>query len=268
MKAIASRANAQFKALKSLATDVREQRRQQLSLIDGSHLVAAYRDKIGLPLQLIVSEHGLAQAEIAALVASLGGTAKVDTLLLKDDLFAALSALTTPTGIMALIPVPHVATAMAAGASCLLLDAVQDAGNVGAILRSAAAAGLRNVFLGTGCASVWMPRVLRAAQGAHFDLVLREQADLGRVARGFEGCVVAAVPEAGQSLYQLDLGGAVAWLFGNEGAGVSPELLSLASHRASIPMAAGSESLNVAAAAAVCLFEQVRQKQFATTGKR
>ena len=265
MKLIASRGNPQFKALRALAGDAREMRRQNLALLDGSHLVLAYRDKVGLPLQLIVSEHGLAQAEIRALAERLQGEA-VDCLLLKDDLFESLSALTTPAGIMALIPIPAPAAPMAAG-SCLLLDAVQDAGNVGAILRSAAAAGLRDVFLGPGCASVWTPRVLRAAQGAHFDLALREQADLGQLVRDLGPRVVAAVPEAGESLYGLDLTGPVAWLFGNEGAGVSPALLAQTGRRARIPMAEGSESLNVAAAAAVCLFEQRRQKLLAAGGK-
>jgi len=268
VKLIASRANAQFKALRQLATETRAQRRSQRCLIDGSHLVAAYCDKRGLPEQLIVSEHGLAQAEIKALVERLGADGRVDCLLLKDSLFDSLSQLATPAGIMALVRIPEAPSAVAAGASCLLLDALQDAGNVGAILRSAAAAGIRDVFFGPGCASAWMPRVLRAAQGAHFDLALREQADLRQVAESYCGIVVAATAQAGENLFQLDLTGPIAWLFGNEGGGISPALLAAATRRASIPMAAGSESLNVAAAAAVCLFEELRQKQLARPGKR
>lgn len=268
MKLIASRANAQFKALRQLATETRAQRRAQLCLIDGSHLVAAYGEKRGLPEQLIVSEHGLAQPEIAALVERLSADGRVDCLLLKDSLFESLSQLSTPAGIMALVRIPDAPAALVAGASCLLLDALQDAGNVGAILRSAAAAGIRDVFLGPGCACPWMPRVLRAAQGAHFDLALREQADLREVAENFSGTVVAATAKTGGNLFQLDLTGPIAWLFGNEGAGISPALLAAATRCASIPMAAGSESLNVAAAATVCLFEELRQKQFPGSGKR
>ena len=261
MKRIASRANPRFKLLRSLAIDHREQRRQGLCLIEGSHLVTAYADKIGPPECLIVAESALAQAEVAALVERLGG---VESLLLADALLASLSELKTPAGIMALVLIPG--TRAATAASCLLLDAIQDAGNVGAILRSAAAAGIRDVHLGAGCAAVWMPRVLRAAQGAHFDLALSEQADLLQLAQGFPGRVVAATAGGGEDLFRLELTGPVAWLFGNEGSGVSSELLALATTRASIPMAAGSESLNVAAAAAVCMFEEVRQKRLAGLG--
>lgn len=259
MKHISSRDNPGFKALRVLAEDAREQRRTGLCLLDGSHLVAAYRDKVGLPERLVVSEHGATQPEIAALQARLAGT---ETWLISDRLFAELSGVATPSGILALIRIPA-APAIASGrGSCVLLDALQDAGNVGSILRSAAAAGIRDVFLGKGCAGVWTPRVLRAAQGAHFDLALREQADLAQVINDFSGLVVAATAHDAAPLYRLDLSGDVAWLFGNEGAGVSPELLRRAKLRAAIPMAPGSESLNVAAAAAVCLFEEVRQKRF------
>ncbi|OIR03029.1 tRNA (guanosine(18)-2'-O)-methyltransferase [mine drainage metagenome] len=257
MKHLRSRDNPSFKALRVLAGDAREQRRTGLSLLEGSHLVAAYRDKVGPPERLVVSERGAAQPEIMALQASLAG---VDTLLLTDSLFAELSGVATPSGILALIRIPAVTEAAAIFGSCVLLDALQDAGNVGSILRSAAAAGIGEVFLGKGCAGAWTPRVLRAAQGAHFDLIIREQADLVQVIESYPGTVIAATTHDAVPLYRLDLTGAIAWLFGNEGAGVAPELLRLALARAAIPMAPGSESLNVAAAAAVCLFEEVRQK--------
>lgn len=259
MKYLSSRDNAGFKALKALATDAREQRRQALSLLDGSHLVAAYRDKVGLPARLILSEHGVAQPEIIALQATLAGT---ETLLLRDSLFAELSGVATPTGILALIPIPSPPESLDCAGSCVLLDALQDAGNVGSILRTAAAAGIRDLFLGPGCAGAWTPRVLRAGQGAHFDLCIREYADLGKIMADFSGTTVAATAHDAKPLYRLDLSGRVAWLFGNEGRGVSPQLVSSARIRAAVPMAPGSESLNVAAAAAICLFEEVRQKRF------
>ena len=259
MKTIHSRDNAAFKVLKSLAGDAREQRRQGLTLLEGSHLVAAYRDKVGLPERLILSEHGAAQTEIIALQARLAGT---DTLLLKDSLFVELSGVATPTGILAQIRIPALPAELPCAGSCVLLDALQDAGNVGSILRSAAAAGIRDLFLGPGCAGAWTPRVLRAAQGAHFDLQIREHADLARIMANFSGSTVAATAHHGDPLYRLDLTGPVAWLFGNEGGGISAQLLSGARLRAAVPMAPGSESLNVAAAAAICLFEEVRQKNF------
>ncbi|MFA7269605.1 MAG: RNA methyltransferase [Sterolibacterium sp.] len=255
MKQITSRANPTFKTLKSLAEDAREQRRTGMTLLEGYHLVASYCDKIGLPERLIVSEHGAAQPEIQSLCSTLSG---VEMLLLHDSLHRELSGLATPAGIAAVIRIPKASTPAVTG-SCVLLDGLQDAGNVGSILRSAAAAGIANIFLGAGCAGVWTPRVLRAAQGAHFDLHLYEQADLGEVMANFPGTTLAATAHAAEPLYRQDLRGNVAWLFGNEGGGISPALEVVAAKRVNIPLARGSESLNVAAAAAICLFEQVRQ---------
>jgi len=264
MKHITSRDNPTFKALKSLSEDAREQRRLGMTLLDGSHLITAYRDKLGRPEQLILSEHGAAQAELQALCETLP---KVETLLLRDSLFRELSELATPAGICATIRIP-VPPAAVINSSCVLLDALQDPGNVGSILRTAAAAGIVDVFLGPGCAGVWMPRVLRAGQGAHFGLRLHEQADLAAVMRNFSGATLAATAHGGEPLYRHDLTGHVAWLFGSEGAGISPSLEAAAAQRVFIPMAVGSESLNVAAAAAICLFEEARQKFVRTSPAR
>jgi RNA methyltransferase, TrmH family len=114
--------------------------------------------------------------------------------------------------------------------------------------------------LGARCAGAWTPRVLRAAQGAHFSLRIREHAVLAELIRRYDGRTLAAVAHNGQSLYATDLRGSIAWLFGSEGQGVSPELLALADAAITIPSAGTSESLNVAAAAAVCLFESLRQR--------
>ena len=256
MKHITSRDNPTFKELKSLAEDIREQRRQGRTLLDGIHLVAAYCDKVGLPEQLILSEHGAAQMEVQSLRDLFPDEV---ILLLRDGLFGELSDLATPTGVCAVVRIPAPPAAELSG-SCILLDALQDPGNVGSVLRTAAAAGIVDVFLGPGCAGVWSPRVLRAAQGAHFELRLREQADLLAVAECFPGTTMAATVHGGESLYDHDLSGNLAWLFGSEGSGLSPKLEAAARKRIHIPMAQGSESLNVAAAAAICLFEEVRQK--------
>lgn len=257
MKHITSRDNPTFKELKALANDVREQRRQGLTVLDGVHLVAAYSHKLGRPERLILSEHGAAQAEIQALRDSCSDG---PILLLRDSLFRDLSDLANPTGICAVIRIPP-APPPAVSGSCVLLDALQDPGNVGSILRTAAAAGIADVFLGPGCAGVWSPRVLRAAQGAHFDLRLREQSDLAAILACFRGTTIAAVAHGGEPLFQQDLSGSLAWLFGSEGGGVSPALEAAAGKRVYVPMAPGSESLNVGAAAAICLFEEVRQKR-------
>lgn len=96
--------------------------------------------------------------------------------------------------------------------------------------------------------------------GAHFVLRLHEHADAAGVLSGYHGIIVATMMDAQATIYETDLRGPVAWLFGNEGAGLSSAVATLATHRVRIPMSAEVQSLNVAAAAAVCLYEEVRQK--------
>lgn len=256
MKRIVSRDNPSYKDLCDLARDARRQKREARTLLDGPHLLAAALDHGMMPDLLVVSESAAVLPEIAALRARLPGVA---ALCLRDALFREISELAAPVGILARIAIPAPSVALPVG-DCLLLDTVQDAGNVGTLLRTAAAAGVRDVLLGSGCAGAWTPRVLRAAQGAHFGLAIREQVDLARFLRDYAGQSIAAVAHAGQSLYDIDCAPSVAWLFGNEGGGIAPELVALAKQCATIPLAPGSESLNVGAAAAVCLFEMRRQR--------
>jgi TrmH family RNA methyltransferase len=256
MKAIISRDNTSFKALRALASDARKQRAEQRTVIDGPHLLTAALDHDVIPDLVAISESACEHPEVRALLARIG---KVETLCLRDALFHEISELATPVGILARIAVPPAPTFMPEG-DCLLLDAVQDAGNVGTLLRTAAAAGVRDVLLGSGCAGAWTPRVLRAAQGAHFGLRIHEQADLAAFLKSYAGNSIATVARDGSSLYALDLHQPVAWLVGNEGQGVAPALIDATTRHVTIPMASGSESLNVAAAAAICLFEMRRQR--------
>jgi TrmH family RNA methyltransferase len=144
-------------------------------------------------------------------------------------------------------------------ASCVFLDAIQDAGNVGAILRSAAAFGVRHAVLGKGCADAWSPKVLRAGMGAHFSMALVQSADLAQAIAAFGGKVACTVPRDGISIEQADLSGRVGWIFGAEGQGVSKTLAARVTLKVSIPMPGGAESLNVAAAAAICFYEWARR---------
>jgi TrmH family RNA methyltransferase len=127
-------------------------------------------------------------------------------------------------------------------------------------LRSAAAAGIGAVFCSPGTAFAWSPKVLRAAMGAHFLLDIFEHVDLSNLLHHSSVPVVATSSHARQRLYEIDLKRPVAWLFGHEGQGVAEDLLALATHQVAIPHLGAVESLNVAASAAVCFFEQVRQK--------
>jgi TrmH family RNA methyltransferase len=148
-------------------------------------------------------------------------------------------------------------------AAAILLEDIQDPGNLGSVLRSAAAGGFTQVLLSPGSVHAWSPRVLRAGMGAHFALHIHEEVDLSKCVHGYRGTVIAADPRASLSLFEVDLAGTVAFLFGNEGAGLSAPLLRAAHRIAGIPTSASTESLNVAAAAAVCIFERVRQRRAA-----
>jgi TrmH family RNA methyltransferase len=255
---IRSRDNPRLKALLDLAGDARQQRRQRRTILDGTHLIEAYGERIGSPILFVVSDAGSLDAEVSDLLARYGASAEV--LQVTDGVFRELSGVTTPVGILAVIEIPEPSD-RAPESSCVLLDAIQDSGNVGAILRTAAAAGVEDIFLGPGCAGAWSPRVLRAGQGAHFGLRIREQANLAQVMEDYPGISVATVVENGTALFDIDLDGEIAWLFGNEGAGVDPALVARATRRATIPLSSSTESLNVAAAAAVCLFEGLRQRR-------
>jgi TrmH family RNA methyltransferase len=226
-------------------------------VLDGVHLAeAALASGVALR-QLVVSERGMTHAEIIALLDACEDT---PSCLLPDALFAQISPVDSPTGLLAVIGMPPDAVGPLTD-TVIALDGVQDPGNLGTILRTAAAAGVRDVLLGTGCAQAWAPRVLRAGMGGHFRLRIRERVDLVSALKDFPGEVLATLPnETTPSLYQHDLSGPVAWLFGAEGAGLSHDVAALATGGVRIPMPGAVESLNVGAAVAVCLFEQARQR--------
>jgi TrmH family RNA methyltransferase len=262
MKPVDSSANPRFKALRRLTESSRERKQAGRSVLDGTHLVAAYREHIGEPETLAVSRQGLNNPEVRGLIEKMRG---VDTLVLGDALFKALSSVVTPTGILAVVETPRRQAVPESMGACVMLEDLQDPGNLGSILRTCAAAGIGHVLLSRGSVHAWSPRVLRAGMGAHFALSIYEDADLASAARAFAGARVAAVLRAQRTIFDTNLAGNLALLFGNEGAGLSPALVALADVAASIPMPGKGESLNVAAAAAVCLFERVRQ--LAASGK-
>jgi RNA methyltransferase, TrmH family len=257
MKHVDSRRNPLFKSLAKLKDSARTRRTEQVALLDGLHLVGAYLDRVGAPDAVVVAEAALADAEIGKLLARV---ALLEPVALSDDLFRELSPVTTPSGILAAVPIPAARPVAHDVDACLLLEDIQDPGNLGGILRSAAAAGVRDVLLSQACADAWSPRVLRAGMGAHFFLNIVEGAKLVAYAREYSGQVVATAARAEQSIFSADLARATAFAVGNEGAGLSPELAREADVVVAIPMPGEMESINVAAAVAVCLFERVRQR--------
>jgi len=264
VKHISSRDNPFFKELVKLAGSARQRRKAGQTLLDGVHLVQAHLASGGKPQHLLVTQAALQGHEVATLLKKLSG---VPLTQLDDSLFAELSELKTPSGILALIELPQTTVSIAATCFALLLEDIQDPGNLGSMLRSAAAAGCDAVFLSKGCADAWSPKVLRAGMGGHFALSIHESADLLAVAAAFQGKLFAAAPDAKTNLYDCDLSGKLAFALGNEGAGLSEGLLAAVSQHVTIPMPGKIESLNAAAATAICLFEAVRQRQSTRSAK-
>jgi TrmH family RNA methyltransferase len=207
-----------------------------------------------------VSEDALANPEVAAIVARVEAD-RGHVTALPDALFGAVSQVEHGVNLVFVVDTPSPAAPANLTESAVLLDSVQDPGNVGSILRSAGAAGIKQVWCSPGTAFCWSPKVLRAAMGAHFVLEIFENADLPALVRNARVPVLATSGYAADCLYEVELAGPVAWVLGHEGQGVSDELLQLASRRVAVPHAGQVESLNVAACAAVCFFEQLRQSR-------
>lgn len=262
MSVLRSRDNPRVRRWHALTSDGRARRSARSALIEGPHLLAAYLDSGARPRAVLVSESGKKRPEIAALVQRSG----IAPVTLPDALFRWLADAASPAGLAAEIEIPVPAALPVAPGDCVFLEGIQDAGNVGAILRSAAAFGLRHAVLSRGCADPWSPKVLRAAMGGHFSLHVGEAEDLPAVLGRFRGTLICTVARGGRALAELELAGDAGWIFGAEGRGVSAQIASLAAERATIPLAPCAESLNVAAAAAICFYE--RSRRLSTRGAR
>ena len=176
-----------------------------------------------------------------------------------DRLWSGLGSLSSKAPIAGLAAWPGPGT-IDAQVSTVVLDRVQDAGNLGSILRSAAAFGTTQVIALKGCAAMWSPKVLRAGMGAHFALNLVEGVE-GNALAALRVPLVATSSHAAHSIVSAALPSPCAWVFGHEGQGVSPTLIERCVLQVTIPQPGGEESLNVAAAAAVCLYESARRAQ-------
>lgn len=259
MKTLSSRDNPLYKELKLLATSSQARRKAGRALLDGVHLCDAYLTQVGRPSFCVVSQSSLYQAEVASIVEQCEAT-RVQCICLPEALYQALSQVEHGIGLLFVVDMPQLSPPSKLVQAAVLLDGLQDPGNLGSILRSAAAAGIENVFCSKGTVLAWSPKVLRAGMGAHFILKIFENVDLVALVKSSSVPVLATSSHAVQTIYDADLKHPVAWLFGHEGQGVSAELLEVATHPVSIPHRGAVESLNVAASAAVCFFEQLRQQ--------
>ena len=249
---VTSHDNPLLLRLRKLARDPAAYRKLGAVWLEGEHLASALRQRGQRPAQAVVAESAWAQPAWRELAL---WAPKV--VLVPDALFNGLSALESPARLGFVIDLPPMPAVLPSLAS-VVLDRLQDAGNVGSILRSAAALGVGQVLALQGTAALWSPKVLRAGMGAHFGLRLVEglqAADLAQLQLPLIGTAL----DVGQLLGAMPLPSPCAWVLGHEGQGMAPAVRALCAQVFRIPQPGGEESLNVAAAAAICLYESMRQ---------
>lgn len=252
---VTSRDNPIFKRLRKLAESARARREAHMTLLDGEHLLLAYLDAGGQPYTVVRAE----SFDVGRFQRLAARCAHARAMVLPDALFADLAPVATPTGLLAeaawLTPAAVDATPLV-----VVLEDIQDPGNLGAMLRTGAAAGATLAVLSKGCHDPWSPKALRGGQGAQFVLPMQCGVDLPVWLERFDGLRVALALSEESPLYSLDLSGPLALVVGNEGAGLSEAVRRAASVQAAIPMPGKVESLNASAALAVAVFEAVRQR--------
>jgi TrmH family RNA methyltransferase len=242
---ITSRDNAFLKDLRRLSNETNAYRKQGRFWAEGDHLCRAAMVRGVRPAVAVFSESywPLAGMEWAQ--------AAIKNIVIPDALFADISGLQSPASMGFVVDLPA-ATPLQPGTASVILDRVQDAGNVGSILRSAGAFGFRQIIALKGTAALWSPKVLRAGMGAHFGLTLIEGVELNAL-EALQVPIVVTSSHQGELIQDLKVPQPCAWAMGHEGQGVCAELMARASHFARIGQPGGEESLNVAAAAAICL---------------
>jgi RNA methyltransferase, TrmH family len=247
---ISSRQNAKVQHARRVAQDGAYAREQGLFWIDGDHLVAA-AFKSGWRMHTVFTSRDFRAQDLVPHRLPPPMDATLPHLLVTEDVMRAISTLDSPPWIAALVVRPST-QAVQVDAPTVVLDRLQDPGNVGSILRSAAAFGFTQVLALQGTVSLWSTKVLRAAMGAHANLHLHERllpSDLGQL----NVPLLGTSSHANQPVDAVNLPKRCAWVFGHEGQGVDEGLLKQCQLVVHIEQPAGQESLNVAAAAAICL---------------
>ena len=242
---ITSRDNPLLKNLRRLAQDPGAYRKQGKIWLEGDHLCRAARERGVRPAIALFSESIWTMASVEwAQVA-------VKTIVVADALLAGMSGLESPASMGFVLDLPET-PAIQPRMATVVLDRLQDAGNVGSVLRSAGAFGFGQVIALKGTAALWAPKVLRAGMGAHFGLRLIEGVEADAL-DAIDLPLLVTSSHHGDWLHRAKLPQPCAWVLGHEGQGVAPALEARASHRIRIAQPGGEESLNVAAAAAICL---------------
>ena len=251
---ITSRDNPLLKQIRKQIQDPAGYRKSGQVWVEGEHLCTAALLRACIPDAVLVKRSAW-ERQVPASVAQACEHERCKCLVVQDSLFDEISTLESPADYGFLLPWPGQLTSQA-DMPTVVLDRLQDPGNVGAILRSASAFGYKQVLAIKGSVALWSPKVLRAGMGAHFGLHLVEAADFAAV-QALQMPILTTDVHAGSFLHELSRQGQLtprcAWIMGHEGQGVSPELAALATQKVRIAQPGGEESLNVATAAAICL---------------
>ncbi len=258
MQPIASATNPAIKLARKLLKSSRERERSGKILLDGVHLVSEYAMRFDLSGGIVfVDEAAANSSEIKTILGTLPSDARA--LEVPSRIFASISPVETPAGIVAVCDRPHVSEPSDQAGFFLLLDGIQDPGNLGSILRTAAAMGADGTYITSSCADPWSPRCLRGGMGAQFVLPMRQDADIDRTLSTFKGKRIATSSHGGDPLMNADLAGHLLAVFGGEGAGLPNTVMDAADVTVCIPIKADMESLNVGAAVAMLCYERSRQ---------
>jgi TrmH family RNA methyltransferase len=250
---ISSRDNPVLQRLRKLSQDGSAYRKLGTVWLEGDHLMRACLQRGHAVSLAVITEAAMADPALRMLA-----EAAPKVLVVPVALFKSISGLESPAQLGFEVPL-DAGRVLQPGQDSVVLDRLQDAGNVGTILRSAAAMGFRQVLALKGTAALWSPKVLRAGMGAHFGLHLVE----GLAPEDLDALqlpLVATSSHADKQLHQLLLPSPCAWVMGHEGQGVQPDLMQRCTLTVGIPQPGGEESLNVGAAAAICLYESARQR--------
>ncbi|WII95472.1 RNA methyltransferase [Moraxella haemolytica] len=257
MNLITSKDNPLIKTAHALLTDPKKRKKLAQTVIEGVHLLDAYLKANKTPITTIISESGLANAEIQDLISRLNK----QPVIISDTLYKNIRTLGECLPIMAVITIPNLTLHQKIIKDCLIINGIQDTGNLGTLLRTASATGFDTVICTTGTAHTYNPKTLRAGMGANFSLDIYDNVSIDEIFEFVKVPLYATTSHADGLIYHKDLTQPLALIMGHEGSGVDRLLLESATPL-TLPQY-GQESLNVGVAGSVCLYEILRQRQFA-----
>lgn len=256
---ITSKDNPTIKTAHALLTQSRQRKKLGKTVIEGTHLLEAYLNAELIPDTIITSETGEGNAEINQLLRRLKG---IKLVTVSDSLYKEIRTLGESTPIMAIIDMPILSLDYPITDDCLIVNGVQDNGNLGTLLRTASAVGVKTIICTTGTAQAYAPKTLRASMGANFSLTIYENVSVEKVMDRVEVPLFATSSHTDNLIYRTDLTQPLGLIMGHEGQGVDDSLLTNATQIA-LPQPNGQESLNVAIAGSLCLYEMLRQRAYA-----